>query len=240
MEQTWVKANGSLLHDTRYNDPDKLAVTLWKDHEFAMKTAYLAATTLSSVNAPANKDELLTEWTSAMTQKSGWKGHERLTRPKLDAAVKHCTSEIAGPNPRAMTVDPIRGIPLDERPNMTSLQLPQKSVSYILGHGHQTLRGLQTKHSGVTCFFDEHAANPTIRCWGDFTAVDGLDTEIKESIMYQRARAGKAGKGGAGYPHGGVHGKGNAGMIGPYGKGGMHGKGGMQDQHVWYGNYAAW
>jgi hypothetical protein len=243
MEQTWVKAKGSLLHDTRYDDPDKLAVTLWKNHEFPMKTAYLAATTLPSVNTPANKDELMKLWTAAMTRQSGWKGHERVTLPRLAEAVKRCTSEIAGAHPRAMTEDPITGIPLDERPNMRTIQLPQESVGYILGKGGNTLRGLQEK-SGATCFLDENAATPTIRCWGVFTAVEQLDTEIKQSVMYQRARAGKDGKGGAGgYPHNGLHGKGQAGMNSPYGKGAMkgHGKGGMHDQHAFNGgNYGAW
>lgn len=231
MEQTWVKANGSLLHDTRYDDPDKLAVTLWKDHEFAMKTAYLAATTLLSVNNPANKDELLTRWIAAMVRKSGWKQHETVTRPKLEEAVMHCTSEIAGAHPRAMTEDPITGIPLDERPNMRNIQLPLESVGYIMGRGGHTLRELQTK-SGATCFLDENAATPTIRCWGVFTAVEQLDTKIKESVMYQRMRAGKGGKG-----------KGQAGMNSPYGKGAMkgHGKGGMQHQHAWNGgHYGPW
>merc|ERR1719247_2200323 len=127
MERTWVKKYGSLPHDTLYDHPDKFAMALWRDHGFSIKTADLAAAVLASMSTPANKNELVTNLTNGMAQKSGWKGHEK-ARPKFDAAVNHCPPEIVRDPPRRMTEDPIPDTPLDERPNIKHVQLQPESV----------------------------------------------------------------------------------------------------------------
>jgi len=102
--------------------------------------------------------------------------------------------------------------------------------------------------NGATCFLDDGAAQPTIFIWGDFDAVERLDKEINESIVYyncNKALYGKGKKGAkGGYSDAFEHGKGKSGMKGPYGKGGMNGQhinGLMQDQQAWNAqHYGAW
>lgn len=235
MENTWVKKNGSLAHDTLYDDQDKLTMSLYKNHGFSIQTAELAATTLPSVSAPEDKDELMNLWVVEMVRKSGRKQHETVTLPKLRNSVLFCPVTMGM---RAMTEDPIPDIPFDGRPNIRHIQIPQDDTGYILGKGHETLREIQTKF-GAMCFFDQHAL--TIHCWGAFTAVEKFDTEIKKSLMWRELQ-GKAGKGFS--PHRGSDGKGKAGLNGPYGRAaikGKHGKGSMEDQPAGYGgNHGPW